>query len=837
MADVITRFKLETSQFDSKLRDTAKALQGIAHQASLGGKDFNNFNQKAIESARALGTVQSGANNTKDKLRDLVGSYNDAAKAYNSLTETAKKGEFGQAMSQSLTQLQQRIRETKEELYGLGDGMKGASGDGMKGASGGSLFSSDKLSGMLQVFGGNLMTKGAGMVMSFAGELKDMVAQGIELAKAGEGVRLAFQRLGRGDILQGLREATHGTVTDLELMKAAVKFNDFKLPLDELGTMLAFAQQKAKDTGQSVDYMVDSIVNGLGRKSLMILDNLGLSAAEIKEKMAETGDMTKAVGAIIREQMSKAGDYVETAADRATQANVSLQNKMEELGRKFGPLEQASSNLWTSIKIGIMDIVGGPLTEFINKLTEAGRLAQKYSVLGGSSKVGRMINNLSGAREGNRQSVYQQQQEQFWRYINPREQQIRDIRAWQRGERGEALQKRVIAITEKYGSLDATKIQAEVDAAKKMLAEYQQSAKQILTPVKADIKTDEAEQNITSLTKKLKDLQDQRKKAIAAGDTELSKNLLKQINQVKADIKGLGGTTTTTTTKQPKTEIEQNQAKIKDLTQEYIKLGDQETEASKNRQIEIQKEIELLQKRNNLLGVRAEQAQGKFLGGDVQTAGLSPAGYIIDRSRLFDTEGGIGWQKLQKYNDQTSVSEYKRRQKEYVKNNDKEGKGETKSVSEEMSKITMSVSGIFNGIEQLGIELPQGLKDVLGGIQTVTGILTAISSLITIITALQSAKSVPIIGWMLANGGVVHAADGYQVPGNRMSGDQVPAMLNSGELVLNRAQQGNIASQLEGVGQMSNGTPYITGELIFLGLNNYLKSTGRGEIMTSRFKG
>ena len=117
-------------------------------------------------------------------------------------------------------------------------------------------------------------------------------------------------------------------------MKAAVKFNDFKLPVEELGTMLAFAQQKAKDTGQSVDYMVDSIVTGLGRKSLMILDNLGLSSAEIKEKMAETGDMTKAVGEIIREQMQNAGDYVETAADKAAQANVDLQNKMEELAQK-----------------------------------------------------------------------------------------------------------------------------------------------------------------------------------------------------------------------------------------------------------------------------------------------------------------------------------------------------------------------------------------------------------------------------------------------------------------------------------------------------------------------
>ena len=145
------------------------------------------------------------------------------------------------------------------------------------------------ISSMLAVFGGNLMTKGFELAqnaaMGFVNTLKEAAAQGIEMARAGEGVRNAFERLNQPGLLDNLREATHGTVTNLELMKAAVKFNDFNLPLKELGTMLAFAQQKAKDTGQSVDYMVDSIVTGLGRKSLMILDNLGLSAAEIKEKM------------------------------------------------------------------------------------------------------------------------------------------------------------------------------------------------------------------------------------------------------------------------------------------------------------------------------------------------------------------------------------------------------------------------------------------------------------------------------------------------------------------------------------------------------------------------
>ena len=356
MAEVITRFKLETTQFDSKLRDAAKELRDVAKEAERGGKDFNNFSQKSVEAARSLGNVASGANNAKDKVKDLVGAYNDAAKAYNNLTQAQQQSDFGKALAQSIGQLKDRISEAKQELYGLNDAMGKSGGGGLLSGLGG------KMEGALAVFGGNLMTKAAGWAASFASEMGQAVQQGVELARQGEGIRNAFERLGRGDILDGLREATHGTVTDLELMKAAVKFNDFNLPLEELGTMLAFAQQKAKDTGQSVDYMVDSIVTGLGRKSLMILDNLGLSATQIKDKMKETGDMTKAVGAIIREQMAKAGDYVETAADRAAQANVSLQNKMEELGRKFPAVQEASNQLWTSMKIGILDIVGGPLT-------------------------------------------------------------------------------------------------------------------------------------------------------------------------------------------------------------------------------------------------------------------------------------------------------------------------------------------------------------------------------------------------------------------------------------------------------------------------------------------
>ena len=387
--DVITRFKLETTQYDSKLKTAARELADFGKTAKSSGRDFNEFTRKQVEAARGLGSMATSATNAKQKTKELVGAFNDLARSYNQLTDAQKQSDFGKAMSHSLTELQQRIRETKQEMQGMS-----SSSGGLFGGKGGNL------GGMLQVFGGNLMTKAAGMAASFASELGQAVQQGIELARQGEGIRIAFERLGRGDILDGLREATHGTVTDLELMKAAVKFNDFNLPLEELGTMLAFAQQKAKDTGQSVDYMVDSIVTGLGRKSLMILDNLGLSATQIKDKMKETGDMTKAVGEIIREQMANAGDYIETAADRAAQADVDLKNAMEELGRTLMPLEEQGTSMWKSLETGAINLLNDgvkPLVPVVIELkTEVSDL---YSTVSNSSVFSGLVDWLQASWE------------------------------------------------------------------------------------------------------------------------------------------------------------------------------------------------------------------------------------------------------------------------------------------------------------------------------------------------------------------------------------------------------------------------------------------------------
>ena len=94
MSDVITKFKLETTQFDSKLKSSAKELANIGKDAMQAGRDFQAFTSKSIESARALGNVGTSANTTKGKVQELVGAYNEAAKAYNMLSAQQKQSDW-----------------------------------------------------------------------------------------------------------------------------------------------------------------------------------------------------------------------------------------------------------------------------------------------------------------------------------------------------------------------------------------------------------------------------------------------------------------------------------------------------------------------------------------------------------------------------------------------------------------------------------------------------------------------------------------------------------------------------------------------------------------------
>jgi hypothetical protein len=114
-------------------------------------------------------------------------------------------------------------------------------------------------------------------------------------------------------------------------------------------------------------------------------------------------------------------------------------------------------------------------------------------------------------------------------------------------------------------------------------------------------------------------------------------------------------------------------------------------------------------------------------------------------------------------------------------------------------------------------------------------------------------SSIPFVGIALGLAGVAaiiaamssmpHFATGGIVPGTSFAGDKVPALLNSGEMILNGAQQGNLFKILNSgmydslsrtisplpenseIRLSSNIT--VRGDTLYLALNNYMKRTGK----------
>ncbi|DBA55794.1 hypothetical protein CBG53_00770 [Porphyromonas gingivalis] len=170
------------------------------------------------------------------------------------------------------------------------------------------------------------------LFLRLVGNIKDFVREGIRIAGVAQGIDEAFSRIANKDYLSSLREQTKGLLNDNFLKKFTVQANNLGIPIEHMGKLLAFAQQRAKDTGESVEYLSESIVKGLGRKSVLILDNLGLSSVRINEEFKRTGDFVAAVTKIVDEEMSKVGNSLDTAAEADVRRAVRWQNLQERIG-------------------------------------------------------------------------------------------------------------------------------------------------------------------------------------------------------------------------------------------------------------------------------------------------------------------------------------------------------------------------------------------------------------------------------------------------------------------------------------------------------------------------
>lgn len=350
---------------------TAKAQQEI-HKLETQSASLRNENKQRLQQMIKL--EASGKKET-DQYKKLSASYRDTGKQIKELSSRIQEQTRSlDTNAMTMSQLRNQSKSLQKELDNVSKALnpnlyaelekrlqdvRGRMEDLKVSARGvKEIFVNDST---LSYMAGNLITRGAELVGSFLKKLTSSISEtidkSVELAEAADGITHAFEKIGTADYLQELRTATKNTVSDIELMKAAVKAKDFRIPLEDLGKYLSFAQLKAQQTGQELDYMVDSIVTGLGRQSPQILDNLGLSAAEIKEQTKETGDFMKGVAKIVEKNLAQAGETYISAADRATQRTVDLQNAQLALGKALVPIKEEFSDIYGQIQIGAIKAI------------------------------------------------------------------------------------------------------------------------------------------------------------------------------------------------------------------------------------------------------------------------------------------------------------------------------------------------------------------------------------------------------------------------------------------------------------------------------------------------
>ena len=689
MAEVITRFKLETTQYDSKLRDTAKSLADITRMASLAGNEFGKFTQKNVEAARSFGNIATSATNGKDKVKELVSAFNDVAKSYNVLTKEQQQSDFGQALAQSMQTLKGRISEAKAEMNSTG--------------------------GILS-------------------QLKDKFTINIDALKLFN-VGLSAAK-GALDVAKDAFFASEATV-------------------DEWGRIMASSESlyqgflNALNTGDISGYLnrMDEIVQA-ARAAYDELDRLGtlktIQAPEIARQEAENNRMRT---------MLMTGRYIAPANGPAAP------------GMKTGDLlsPEQIRNIERHLQGGMQKIIS--LTQ--REVKQTGVAINKYY----DSLAKQNGMTMDEFRKGTSNwAEFSKRMNDYQKYLDFEQKHTSSVTMQSSaGAYTQQVRDNVANPYEyarKWGVFRVDKMgQNSYNDLVNLIKQQQQQASQMYSTMGQTYRTINRAEGIT--------------------------------------VKGLlnGGSGSSSGRNTTEETLEQINANILEQWEDAI------------RKMSI-----------NTNSLKAPEPSGPSEAWQAYTQSQKES--PDEMKNLTDA--------LDALNKKEGITSTGSRQKD---GKDTAWFGE---ISKEFSQITGSVSGIFSGIEQLGIELPQGLKDVLGGIQAVAGILTAISSLITIITAIQSAKAVPVIGTFLAGGGVIRAAGGTLV-GNSYSGDNLRAIgadgqlygLNAGEVVLNRAQTNAVASQLTdgGGGGATKVVGVLKGEDIVLMADRYGRRRGLGELV------
>ena len=209
--------------------------------------------------------------------------------------------------------------------------------------------------------------------------------QSIDLATKAENLSTPFENLnkamgGTSGALSKYRKALDGTVNDVDLMRMANQAMTLGVASseEEMAQLFDTAQRLGKSLGVDTKDAVDSLVTGMGRQSIMMLDNLGIIvstekanedyAASIGKTVSQLTDQEKKIAFnnaaldSATEKVAALGDEQLTTSDAIAQMSVASDGMFQSIGEALSP----AINTLT----GYVKSAAGAVGNFFKRMTE-----------------------------------------------------------------------------------------------------------------------------------------------------------------------------------------------------------------------------------------------------------------------------------------------------------------------------------------------------------------------------------------------------------------------------------------------------------------------------------
>lgn len=893
MADIISRLKLESSEFDSKIKRAVQGLQQMERECHQSGGSLAYLEKEQKQYVQALGQMQTVSTSVRGKINELTQAYTELSSQYRRLSNEEKKGDFGKALSASLDQLKQRIKSSKEELNDINKSLGNTKTQGIDLGSvmqtlGSQFGISTDMMGMMTT-GTIAYTAAIGAAATaVAYATKTWAEYNSEIAKQQQVTTVTTGLKGNdaAEMTESARAISKVYGTDFrEVINAAntlmTQFGEtgdeaMRLIRDGMQGMimgdgpklLSMIQQYApsfRDAGISASQLVAIIHNSEG--GIFTDQNMNAIVMGIKNIRLMTNATSTALAKLgidgnkMSEQLSNGTISIFDALSRVAKAIEQTESGSKEAGEV---MQQVFGRQGAMAGTNLGKAIATLNTNLEETKTQTGEIGEGYDELTGAvTRFEEALNKAFGFKGWEEMEAFIKTD--FYNTLSD----VVEVA----GRLKDTFFSTNDFLDEIAKNTAFENMLAGIMAVANPLATVAGLIKQIVDGYNS-IHGGSGGANISDgayiggmivpTPKPEGTYTETRQGGKLIRATRDGVDVTDEVLNYQSKIQNIDKHKITRSAPKPtaqKTEEQENSEQIQKLAREFEK-------ASETRRKAIQAEIKALQQRNAEIKYYQELAMGKNvrpMEAKVDTSGLgqtnittptlaslqdqlnkpidtsaivSPLQALEDELRRIMELQAAAWSPEQFAAYQERIDEITGKIDEFrgIKQISKDWQAASsaiQAVGSAMSQIEDPAAKVMGTIAQaiatIALSYAQTLAKTKGPWEWIAFAATGLATMISTISAIHSATG-------YAQGGIVDGRGGGFVGGTAYSGDNVGNVrLDSGELVLNKSQQSNLASALDGNPMSSlNLTAVVSGEQILLVANRTTRRQGKGELLTWR---